>query len=606
MVHPHPLLLAGNTCDSPASLIGGGDEQGSLLKHQAPKSEWVALLQSSQLFMANSLRVFEWINVQLRAQRVDALKFLPFLAPRVTVEEKEGIGAWWTDEHPLFAEVDHPALHSTRSGPIRFNTRPMILFVGSSDWSSSTPVDETPQSTTFVGSSPPQEKPATPVHAAVPSSLRQSGWHARWLLDPDRSAKGMGAEEPRSTRWKLCALVYGFELLAIALQASALQMPLGRTIGSRRRRSLSSREVDISSSQHASPVHNRKDFSYYVNITLGSQTHAVTLDTGSTDLWIPNPTGDFVTVNTTTVTANITYVKGTVSGPIHFAEMSVAGITIPSQAFINVIKSADLSTNEFGLMGLGLMSASPIARSVNRAYGKEVSKELSRSPIHNIFHQNPSLPPFFTMLLGRHNDPDDEQHGALTIGEYVSKYAAIEHTPKLPNLRDDHWAILVDEIRVGNESIPLNSSVPSTPQGKAVAMLDSGFSLPPLPLYVIDRLYASIPGALPMPDEPGYDARGHWLLPCDHVSDLSITIGGVEFPVNPIDLIMMSTITIPGDQDQYAFCSSTFQAAEYALGADFVGETDMILGAAFLRNAYTALVLHPLSSSLYLLILLSN
>ncbi|KAJ8514273.1 hypothetical protein ONZ45_g8174 [Pleurotus djamor] len=382
--------------------------------------------------------------------------------------------------------------------------------------------------------------------------------------------------------------LYGLEVLATALQASALQMPLGRIASSRRKRSLSSREIDISSLRHATSFYNDDDVSYSVNITLGSQEYSVIVDTGSTDLWILEPEGNFVTVNTTTVTANITYAKGSVSGPINYAEMSMAGITIPSQAFISVVESAELTKDETGLMGLGFMPYSPIANALYLAYGKENLLQLSRSPIHNVFIQDPSLPTFFTMLLGRIDDPDDVQHGALTIGEYVSQYASIEHSPRLPNLRPDHWAVLVDGIRVGNRSLPLNSSVPSAPEGKAVAILDSGFSLPPLPLYIIDSIYESIPGALRVPDIPEHDLHGRWMIPCDYAIDLSITIGGIEFPVNPLDLMIGSAITIQDTGERFSYCVNSFEDAASSLGPNFAGQTDMILGAAFLRNAYAA------------------
>ncbi|KAJ8508312.1 hypothetical protein ONZ45_g9405 [Pleurotus djamor] len=145
------------------------------------------------------------------------------------------------------------------------------------------------------------------------------------------------------------------------------------------------------------------------------------------------------------------------------------------------------------------------------------------------------------------------------------------------SLVTDHWGILVDEIRVGNHSVLLNSTVPSTPQGKAIAVLDSGFSLPPILPHIVSEIYGNIPGAIRTSEIPGYDLEGQWILPCDHPAELSLMIGGIEFPINPLDLVFATTLTLPG--------------------ADFDDVADMILGDAFLKNAYVAHYYEPYNVS---------
>ncbi|KAJ8494870.1 hypothetical protein ONZ45_g13081 [Pleurotus djamor] len=72
----------------------------------------------------------------------------------------------------------------------------------------------------------------------------------------------------------------------------------------------------------------------------------------------------------------------------------------------------------------------------------------------------------------------------------------------------------------------------------------------------------------------------------------AIGLQGIEFPINPLDLMFATTLTLPGTREQLMFCFNAYE--ESSLGPDFDDVADMILGDAFLKNAYVALILSDL------------
>ncbi|KAG9221782.1 hypothetical protein CCMSSC00406_0006725 [Pleurotus cornucopiae] len=321
---------------------------------------------------------------------------------------------------------------------------------------------------------------------------------------------------------------------------------------------------------------------YAANITIGGQNVIVILDTGSTDLWVYLPDQKPQLTNSTSIVGNLTYASGSAEGPINFAALEFAGFSVPSQAFIDVTQTADMEaifdTGASGILGLGFDATnSIITDKFEQAFGNTTT--LGRSPIANIFYQNMTLPNFFTLLLGRTDDPDDERAGVFTVSEYISEFSAVGDTPKLTIQTPDHWSVLVDEFKVGGRSLPLNSSVATVSQGKAIAVLDSGTSLSLLPYAMVDAIYGAIPGSARISDVPGFNAS--WIIPCNQSTEVSFSIGGRDFPVHPLDLTAIDTKLVNGTNVTY--CANTYQSIEIGRG-----ELDMILGDAFLKNVYVS------------------
>ncbi|KAF4583314.1 hypothetical protein EYR38_002063 [Pleurotus pulmonarius] len=320
-------------------------------------------------------------------------------------------------------------------------------------------------------------------------------------------------------------------------QSSALRAPLSRrNFSLSPGRQVSPREADISTNRHAFILHNTQNDAIYAgNITIGGQNVVVALDTGSADLLVYLPDQRPQLTNSTSIIVNSSYASGSTKGPIEFAALEFAGFSVPSQVFIDVTQTVDMEnlfdSGVSGILGLGFDATdSAINGELEQAFGDATT--LGRSPIANIFYQNMTLPNFFTLLLGRTDDPEDDRAGVFTVSEYVLEYSDIANTPKLTSQTVGHWGVVVDGVKVGGRSLPLNSSVATAAQGKAIAALDSGFS-------------------------------------------------GRDFPVHPVDLTLINTHLVNGTNMTY--CTNTYQSINFGHG-----EYDMILGDAFLKNAYAS------------------
>lgn len=178
-----------------------------------------------------------------------------------------------------------------------------------------------------------------------------------------------------------------------------------------------------------------------------------------------------------------------------------------------------------GLLGLGFDATNSIINEkFEQTFGNATT--LGRSSIANIFYQNMTLPNFFTLLLGRTDDPDDERAGVFTISEYISEFSAVGDTPKLTSQTIAHWSVLVDGVKVGSQTLPLSSSVATVAQGKAIAVLDSGFSLPPIPSALVDAIYGAIPDSARVSDIPALAGSPiEWIVPCNQSTEVSFSIG---------------------------------------------------------------------------------
>jgi hypothetical protein len=63
-----------------------------------------------------------------------------------------------------------------------------------------------------------------------------------------------------------------------------------------------------------------------------------------------------------------------------------------------------LANGNSGLLGLSFDGSSDVDAKIRQAFGS--SSTAGRTPISNIFHQNPNLPNFISVLLGRTGDLD--------------------------------------------------------------------------------------------------------------------------------------------------------------------------------------------------------
>lgn len=193
--------------------------------------------------------------------------------------------------------------------------------------------------------------------------------------------------------------------------------------------------------------------------------------------------------------------------------------------------TADLSSEGIsGLVGLGPSSGSVILGALGNSTGNTV--------LDNIFLQNTSTPNFISFLLQRDGDPTQSFSGELTVGEIIAPFDNITSQPKLPvqvldssSRSAQHWTTTLDEdgiIGPDGQPIKISSIVPDN-GGKLFAVIDSGFTLPQVPRKVSDAIYGRVQGA-------NYSVENSvWTIPCGQELNISFKLGGVTFPVHPLD-----------------------------------------------------------------------
>jgi hypothetical protein len=331
-----------------------------------------------------------------------------------------------------------------------------------------------------------------------------------------------------------------------------------------------------------STLTNSADIQYTSKITLGGKEYQAMIDTGSADLWV----ADLDVPNTTDagLTSSVTYAVGQASGPVKFAPLEFAGYTIDSQAFIEAPPDAQNAEGS-GLIGLGPSDGSNIFQDMKQSV-------TGNPPVDNIFLQNLSAPNILTILLGRSDDPSDQFPGDLTVGETIPGYDDIVNQAKLPVTRvstssgTQHWQVLLDQNGITGPDgsvIPVTSGVKSTKNKKqATVVMDSGFTLPQVPKSVSDAIYGRFPGA----DLMNITGLGSvWVLPCTAEVNISFSFANKTYPVHPLDatlepsaLSLNNVTTSTGDDG----CIGAFQPFSFSGATTY----DIILGMAFLRNAY--------------------
>lgn len=167
---------------------------------------------------------------------------------------------------------------------------------------------------------------------------------------------------------------------------------------------------------------------------------------------------------------------------------------------------------------------------------------MGNNAINRIFQQSPSsLSDYITLILDRHGDPDNNITGQFTISEIVPGFENITSMPQLPvetvykvTNRDQHWQLLTDKdvgvIGPDGQPIQLESIVPKAPDGRLVAVLDSGFTLPQVPRAMSDAIYGRIQGAEWSPTQQA------WMVPCEQYINLTFNFGGLSYPIHPFDV----------------------------------------------------------------------
>ncbi|KAI0267614.1 aspartic peptidase domain-containing protein [Russula aff. rugulosa BPL654] len=325
-------------------------------------------------------------------------------------------------------------------------------------------------------------------------------------------------------------------LLASVLQATQVALAFHITRSEAVYPNLLARDINSTSGLYL----NLTAGAYYINITLGGTQFSVSIDTGSahlslplvqnnasSDLWVAGPVPN---ANSTGVNASIHYDVGSDEGPVQTADLTLLGYTIPDQAFLAVTPSSG-KPEGFGIIGLGPSVGSRVLTALGNSAGDP--------PIDRIFQQNTSyrISSSFSVLL----DPDG------VIGPDGNAINTTSNAPAAPSHNPD----------------------------QLLMVFDTGDSLPQLPENVVNAIYSGAKGAklVNITSLNGVV----WVVDCDVELNISFKIGGITYPIHPLD------VTQPLTDDGKTICFGTFQSV--IPGAEDP-TLDGLLGDTFLSNVY--------------------
>ncbi|KAJ7468109.1 aspartic peptidase domain-containing protein [Mycena latifolia] len=344
------------------------------------------------------------------------------------------------------------------------------------------------------------------------------------------------------------------------------------------------------------------DLSYSLPILVGSgsspQNLSLQVDTGSSDMWIASKSCrssvcgqarlyDPSAATPTDFDFTISYLVGSVSGPIIWDTVTVGGYSISTQALAaaDVVESEPLSSQFSGVLGLALPANSIIADDIKPQVGDTPDGAVLAS---NLFSITPisSAPSarFLSIALERPGSATVPsvlgigRHPAALVPDpsriaYDTLYAPSSIGPK-------YWKTAVHGITVytNNSRMPIEL-------GRGVsgvfpsAVLDTGVPLILTTKAVADAIYGAI-GVQAAADNMYY-------VPCTTPLNMTISLDfRDEIPLHPLDL----TTPPPSTSSSPNSCIGLIQStADATLSDPSSGIGDMILGVPFLRNVYTVL-----------------
>ncbi|KAF8143108.1 aspartic peptidase domain-containing protein [Mycena galopus ATCC 62051] len=360
-------------------------------------------------------------------------------------------------------------------------------------------------------------------------------------------------------------------------------------------------------------IYNDQNLRYLATIIVNGQGMLgsalnVTLDTGEyrhvvggiqerSSSWIIklrrhrlNPRNGVGPFEDTGVSHKITYMGGNyINGTIGLVEVSVAGYTIPKQAFINITKIVGLDQcghGDCGLIGLGFDSPIQGIENALTKAGKD-GPTLGKSVLSSIFDMNPDKGRFFALSMSRQRDPADSALATLYISDYDPLWSRVQHTAPYPVFPPNQtsWNILSKGFTVNGYSIPIIARNNGAPAGQILIGLDSGSPGVTTTPEIRDAIYSQIPGAVlsrnsSIPSKNYRTDQDIWVVPCNATVNFTVDFESTSYPIHPLDLTAIYTNVHNGVNR--TICVNTITN-----GGGTSKSKDVLWGDPFLRNVYT-------------------
>ncbi|PWY82099.1 acid protease [Aspergillus heteromorphus CBS 117.55] len=331
---------------------------------------------------------------------------------------------------------------------------------------------------------------------------------------------------------------------------------------------------------------------FATEITIGSDTFDVIVDTGSSDTWVVEKGFTCIDLDTGRETTESDCEFGSTWSPdSNFKEISgeefdieygdgeylfgvmgtesitLAGITVDSQTMGLVTSAAwegDGTTS--GLTGLAYPS-------LTSAYSEQTDEQVEYNGIITSMWKDGLIDSYFSLAIERDVSGDA---GYLALGglppvSYTGDFAT---TPILVT-NIEGYPDTYDFYTINIDSMTLNGETLSGAGGDSVQyIVDSGTTLNYVPTSIAEEINAAFsPAATYSEDE------GAWIVDCDATAPThGVTIGGTTFYINALDMILEAGT----DENGEAICISGIVD-----GGSDTSEDLYILGDTFQKNVLT-------------------
>ncbi|KAJ6514590.1 hypothetical protein DFH09DRAFT_1332953 [Mycena vulgaris] len=246
-----------------------------------------------------------------------------------------------------------------------------------------------------------------------------------------------------------------------------------------------------------------------------------------------------------------------INGTIGLAQVSIAGYTIPRQAFLNVTKIwilYDPTRNTLSIFQ-NVGPTAGIQKTITTA-GPD-GPGLGKSVLSSIFDMNPTKGRFFALALSRLGDTKDTANASLSISEYERQYARVQWRARQPFFpaTSKSWHILsdgvsVNGVSVNGVSIPWTANDAGTSSGKILVGPDSGTSNIIMRPEIRDCIYSTVPGAV-LAKNSSIGNQGHWSGDRDVwvvLCNTSASFAAYFSRIHPLDFMSLTSRTAAASQ----------------------------------------------------------
>ncbi|KAI5122288.1 hypothetical protein M0805_002367 [Coniferiporia weirii] len=369
----------------------------------------------------------------------------------------------------------------------------------------------------------------------------------------------------------------------------------GRSYGSSlsrpllKRSSLYRRDAEASSAGISQLSLSTDGSSYYTVLAIGDISFRISLDTGSSDLWLLSSacatkefcksspsyplsyhSPSFGIINNNQTGFNLSFADGsTSSGFLATESVQLNNFTVPNQVIglvnaTNVVLGSEIS----GVLGMGFPRLSVFSPIVTN----------STPYINGLAQQGLLDYPMFGLSLTRDDD------GTLTLGaidsNVVKNLSSIEWHKVMPfspfGLESNassylQWTVRIPGFGINDTIFDTNPTYPNITE-TSLALIDVGTNGLFGPYQDVSRIFGAISEARLVDADVG-----QWALPCDTEEVLSFNFGSQgNFTLQPTDYLIGPVLSDP------SFCLSWPRAVQNS--GDGI---DWQLGTPFLRTVYS-------------------